>query len=251
MNAARLGIVLLIALGFACHDDGADHDDGHDEGSPDQVGSVCVTPDDCYPELDHAELLGEVLCLDRVRAGYCTHECADDLDCCAAEGECVSDFPQVCSPFESAGARMCFLSCESEHVDAAGAPDEQSYCHDQVSYDFSCRSSGGGSANRKVCVPGDCGVGAACGDAVDCGPDLECVDAFDGGYCGRRGCSANAECPGDSACVAIDGESYCLKSCAGDGDCELCRDADHPAACTDDVEYVEAGTTGSVCLGAR
>jgi hypothetical protein len=241
-------MMLLACAVLACAGDD-DDGDGDEEGSPDMVGSVCAAPADCYPEIDHAEILGEVLCLDRVRAGYCTHECAEDTDCCAVEGECVTDFPQVCSPFESTGTNMCFLSCEADVVSGAGSPDEQSFCHDEVSSDFICRSSGGGSENRKVCVPGDCGVGAGCGDAVDCDPDLECVDDFDGGYCGQRGCAANADCPQDSVCIDVDGDSYCVKPCTTDGDCALCRGDDAPAVCTAEVVFVEAGTTGSVCLG--
>jgi hypothetical protein len=235
---------IAFASAISCR---ADDDDGDgDEGSPDLVGSVCEVPADCYPDVDPADIQGAVLCLDRVRAGYCTHECVEDTDCCAVEGECLTGYAQVCSPFESAGAKMCFLSCEDADVDAAGAPDDQSYCHGEVSYDFMCRSSGGGSENRKVCVPGDCGVGAACGNDAECGPGLECF-GFDGGYCGVRGCAANADCPGGSLCIALEDDNVCVKSCVADGDCELCRNADHPVACTPEVEFVEAGTTGSVC----
>ena len=67
---------------------------------------------DCYPHVDHAELAGAVECLDCVRAGYCTHLCETDDDCCAVEGECETDLKQVCAPFESTGRRMCLLSCE-------------------------------------------------------------------------------------------------------------------------------------------
>jgi hypothetical protein len=244
-------LAVLVLLSSACHDKGDANSGGSDEGSPDQVGSVCMSPDDCYPEIDHAMLQGEVLCLDRVRAGYCTHECGADADCCAVDGECMSEFPEVCSPFESTGQMMCFLSCEAEHVDASGAPDEQSYCHDQVSYDFMCRSSGGGSNNRKVCVPGDCGVGAACGATADCAAGYECFTDFDGGYCTTHGCASNADCPTDTLCVASGDDSFCMKSCTADGDCELCRSADHPAACRADVTFVEAGTMGSVCVAPQ
>ena len=239
---------LVVACGSNA-DGGADGNDGaQTDGSPDQVGSVCEVPADCYPEVDPEGLAGEVLCLDRVRAGYCTHECSDDAECCAVEGECLTDLPQVCSPFESAGAKMCFLSCESEDVEAAGAADDQSFCQHEASPDFICRSSGGGSENRKVCVPGDCGVGAACAGNEDCDPDLECIGDFDGGYCGARDCSANTDCPQDSRCITIDDANYCVRTCVNDGDCGFCRGEDVAAACTDEVEFVEAGTVGTVCL---
>jgi hypothetical protein len=244
------GTLLLFACAvLACGPDD-DANDG-DEGSPDQVGSVCEAPADCYPEVDHADIAGAVLCLDRVRAGYCTHECTQDEDCCAVEGECLTDFPQVCSPFESADTTMCFLSCEADVIDAAGSPDEQSFCHDEVSSDFICRSSGGGSDNRKVCVPGDCGIGASCNDDFPCDPDLECIGDFDGGYCGARGCATDSECPQDGACIDIDGDSYCVKRCSTDGDCGLCRGDSVPAACTAEVVFLDPEGAGSVCLGGR
>lgn len=236
--------VLVLTASLACGDN---DDTSGDAGatSPDQVGSVCEVPGDCYPDAE-AELEGEVLCLDRVPAGYCTHECVDDVDCCAVEGECATDLAQVCSPFESAGSKMCFLSCEGADVEAAGAPDEQSFCHHEVSPYFICRSSGGGSENRKVCVPGDCGVGAACGEDADCG-DLDCLDEFDGGYCGRRDCGADGDCPEDARCVTIGDENVCLSQCSNDGDCGLCRAEEVAAACRDDVAFVGEGG-GSVCV---
>ena len=191
---------------------------------------------------------GTVQCLERVSEGYCTHLCGSDADCCAAEGECVSDLPQVCSPFESTGMMMCFLSCEPEDVASTDAADEQAFCQHEVGPAFICRSSGGGSNNRKVCVPGDCGVGSSCAETADCPDDLECNTDYDGGYCGVTGCSANADCPGDSRCVQDGDASYCARPCAADSDCTFCRHPDHPATCTSDVAYAEAGTSGSVCV---
>jgi hypothetical protein len=250
-----LRISPLVSVGvlstlLACGHDGDGDGDPTVVTSPDQVGSICEVPDDCYPDAE-AELRGEVLCLDRVPEGYCTHECVDDADCCAVPGECQTDLAQVCSPFESAGTKMCFLSCEDADVDAAGAADEQSFCHHEVSTSFICRSSGGGSENRKVCVPGDCGIGAACGEDFPCGPDLECLDGFEGGYCGTRGCGSDAECGEDARCVTIDDENICVKRCSVEGDCGLCRPEDAAAACTDDVAFVEGDASGgAVCVPA-
>jgi hypothetical protein len=236
----------VLSATLACGHDG-DDDDATGATSPDQVGSVCEVPDDCYPDAE-AELQGEVLCLDRVPEGYCTHECVDDMDCCAVAGECATDFAQVCSPFESTGDRMCFLSCEDAEVEAAGAPDEQSFCHNEVSSSFVCRSSGGGAANRKVCVPGDCGIGAACGEDVACAADLECLDGFEGGYCGTRGCAGDGDCAEDARCVTFDDENLCVKRCNVEGDCGLCRGEDVAAACTEDVAFADAEGSGSVCV---
>ncbi len=114
------------------------------------TGRSCDVPDDCYPDLDHDDLLGEVECLDRVPGGYCTHACTIDDDCCAIEGECETGQPQVCAAFESDPATRCFLSCEA---DVIGDMDENDFCHQFANESFICRSTGAGSENRKVCVP--------------------------------------------------------------------------------------------------
>jgi hypothetical protein len=235
---------LLLAI-LGCKE--APVDEHGETGSPDLVGSVCVTPDDCYPDIDAAQLLGEVECLDRVPAGYCTHQCSTDADCCAIEGECVTDLPQVCSPFESTGLMMCFLSCEAEDVTAAGATDENAFCQEFVSPWFACRSSGGGSENKKICTPAACGVGAACGADADCDADLVCIPEIDAGYCGVRDCSSNADCPVDSSCITHAGLNYCARNCATASDCGFCRAPEDAATCTSEVDFVEAGT--SVCIG--
>jgi hypothetical protein len=135
---------VALAIGWACGDGEGD------ESSPDMAGEVCQHADDCYDDVDHEDLHGEVRCLDRVESGYCTHLCQTDADCCAVDGECRSDLHQVCAPFESTGMMMCFLSCEAADVED---DDPDAYCHEHAHDRFQCRSSGGGSANRKVCTP--------------------------------------------------------------------------------------------------
>lgn len=245
---STVGMALAAVIALACskEDDTGNGDDGG--GSPDQAGQACEVAEDCYPDVDHAELAGEVRCLERVRDGYCTHLCEGDEDCCAVEGECKTDLPQVCSPFESANEMMCFLSCEPSDVQAANADDEQAYCQEYASPDFMCRSSGGGSDNRKICVPGDCGVGADCTDAQDCGAGLECLDELSGGYCGTAGCEADADCPQDSACVSRGDTTYCLRLCTVDTDCTFCRHPDVAATCSDEIDLVDPGATGPVCV---
>lgn len=114
------------------------------------AGQSCESVDDCYPELDPADIQGDIVCMDRVAGGYCTHLCQDDSDCCAADGECPSGHPQVCAPFESTNQYYCFLSCEDADV---GDENADTYCQDFASEEFGCRSTGGGSDNRKICSP--------------------------------------------------------------------------------------------------
>ena len=93
------------------------------------------------------------MCLDRVPGGYCTHICSVDTDCCAVPGECRTSYPQVCSPFESAPDKYCFLSCEDRDLADAGVVDADTFCATYAWVGFKCRSSGGGTQNRKVCTP--------------------------------------------------------------------------------------------------
>jgi hypothetical protein len=140
MMPIRLLVPALMAALVACGGDDVEN-----------TGRSCEVADDCYPGLDHASLHGDVRCLDRVQGGYCTHLCVDDDDCCAVEGECATSHPQVCSPFENDTTTTCFLSCEP---DVIGDREENAYCREFAHESFLCRSSGGGTANRKVCVPG-------------------------------------------------------------------------------------------------
>ncbi len=236
---------------FACGDDedGGDDGAGNTGNRPEETGAICEAADDCYPDVAEGAILGEIECLDRVRGGYCTHSCESDEDCCAAEGECKTDLLQVCSPFEAMEGKSCFLSCEPEDVDRAPEiADEQEFCQREASTDFICRSSGGGSQNRKVCVPGDCGVGAGCASADDCDSGLECVTRVRGGYCTVPGCESNADCPGDTLCLAAAGGNYCVRPCATASDCSFCRRDGFFASCSDEVTFAEDGTTGSVCV---
>ncbi len=250
------GLVLVAATHFAaCGDSGSSGAGAGSTGGgrPDNTGAACETAADCYPGLDPMSLAGDVLCLTEVRDGYCTHTCSADTDCCAAQGECATGVLEVCSPFESTGGDKCFISCEKDDVFPApgqtGSVDDQEFCQRAAGRDFICRSSGGGSSNRKICVPGDCGVGATCKATSDCPADLECVTTFDGGYCTVRDCAANADCPTGNVCVKeADGKNYCEKACTTAYDCTLCRGYDDVnVTCRADATFVEAGTTGSVC----
>ena len=151
MRGIRWSAAVLLGLvpGLAAAGCGDDDDDRGEN-----TGDSCSSPEHCYPGIGDAELQGgEAVCMTRVEGGYCTHYCATDADCCAVEGECVTGVPQVCSPFESTGELYCFLSCEADVVANSGLADETEYCQRNAHRSFICRSSGGGSANRKVCVP--------------------------------------------------------------------------------------------------
>ena len=222
-------------------------------GSPEHTGKTCENASQCFVGLEGGVVKGTVQCLDRVRDGYCTHTCDSDADCCAVPGECVTGIKQVCAPFESTGTKMCFLSCEGADLvppdGGTGPVDEWEYCQREASSEFICRSTGGGTENRKVCVPGDCGVGAGCAVDADCTSPLLCMTGFQGGYCGVKDCTTNAQCPADSLCVKhTDGVGYCYLKCTSDAACSFCRPGAYPAVCSDQAVFFETGTVGSVCV---
>lgn len=237
-----------IVAGGGC---GSDDETDTPATRPENTGAACAVAADCFPDVNPDDLQGEVRCLDRVRDGYCTHLCESDDNCCAADGECPKTLRQVCSPFESTNEQMCFLSCEVEDIPPAEGDaepmDENEFCQVEAGTEFICRSSGGGSDNRKVCVPGSCGMGAACDTDADCTGGLTCLTEFNGGYCGTAGCAADADCPEDSACVAHpNGTNYCFATCETNADCSFCRFDGSQEACTPDVDLVEGGDR-SVC----
>ncbi len=117
--------------------------------SSEQAGQSCALDSDCYKGLE-AKPAGQIMCMNRVPGGYCTHTCSTDADCCAVKGECRTSLRQVCAPFESTGIKYCFLGCEDTDI---GTEDSTAFCQQNAASAFLCRSTGGGSQNRKVCVP--------------------------------------------------------------------------------------------------
>jgi len=90
----------------------------------------CDEATDCPPDdRDAAE------CLDKDNGAFCTWSCTTDDDCEAIHPA------YICSSFEDEEGFYCFASCEEDG-------GEQ-----QCGAGFTCRSTGGGAANRKVCFP--------------------------------------------------------------------------------------------------
>lgn len=127
--------------------------DGSGPTQPTNTGQSCTNADQCFTSVEAGAILGTAVCLDKVPGGYCTHSCTADADCCAVPGECPTGMPEVCAPFESTGQMNCFLSCEDSDLKQAGYTDSAAYCAHFANAAFICRSTGGGSSNRKVCVP--------------------------------------------------------------------------------------------------
>ena len=121
---ARFGLGLLLSLSLFVVGCGGD-----------QLYASCETVDDCEVHSDDTE----AACLGASDGGVCTWSCATDVDCAADD-----DLARVCAPYESQEGTWCFPSCEDEDVGDSSAP-----CPDG----FTCRSSGGGDENQKVCFP--------------------------------------------------------------------------------------------------
>ncbi len=188
MRILRLCAVITCAaaavVAVACGDD--DDDKPPPTPVPDagprgieQAGQTCTSPTQCYPKLDGGDagdsgqlaVQGTIYCETKVPNGYCTHECTGDDNCCAVPGECLTAIKQVCSPFTNTdNPKYCFLSCEladiqrtiAANADAGywdggvirdGGSFENDYCYWYASQYATCRSSGGGVENRKVCIP--------------------------------------------------------------------------------------------------
>ena len=123
---------------------------------PGQTGSTCTTAAQCYPGVDAGALQGTVTCLTQLQNGYCTHTCQTNANCCTVPSECPTGLAEICSPLQSAGTTYCLVACDSASIAAnpnAGTTDPGAYCQRWANPTFTCRSSGGGSANQKFCGP--------------------------------------------------------------------------------------------------
>ena len=136
---------LILALGLLACGNGNDDDDD-DESNASTIENVyraCGTAEDCdLPDVDP-------VCLDKAGEGFCTWECAIDDDCAESE-EQQGDWALVCASFESNELSYCFPRCR----EIADTADPEGVCPSG----FSCRSTGGGASNRKVCFPNDPGT---------------------------------------------------------------------------------------------
>lgn len=94
--------------------------------------ATCATADECAEAIPED---AEGACLDKSESGFCTWTCSVDTDCTVPDD-------WVCASFESEPGLYCFPSCEGVEDDAEACPPG-----------LTCRSTGGGSDNRKVCFP--------------------------------------------------------------------------------------------------
>ena len=95
------------------------------------------------------------------------------------------------------------------------------------------------------------GIGAQCAMSNDCNTDLQqtCLTQFKGGYCGESGCTKDADCVEDSACIRhTDGINYCFRTCADKVQCNANRDPENEANCSSSVDFVDGAMGRKACV---
>ncbi|MFO0748742.1 MAG: hypothetical protein U1F43_24225 [Myxococcota bacterium] len=186
--------------------------DASDAAAPRPTAAACQKNADCAGGT----------CLDWT-GGYCTA-----LDCGA--GGCA-DNADLCLGLV-AGNTLCVAPCASD-ADCR-TPDQ------------ACKRILDGGQVKGVCVGVDAdakGAGGACADATDCLGAATCLSAFPGGYCASIGCPG-APCAAGSACVKVDGQPSCLRTCQNDDQCQSAEGAERKCG-------VLPGTSGApvdVCV---
>ena len=109
-----------------------------------------------------------------------------------------------------------------------------------------CCACGEETANEQL-IGGECASVADCDDQNDDTPTLECLQGFKGGYCGRAGCSTDADCPEGSLCADLDGTTYCFLVCTDKIQCNENRTVDNESNCSSSVDPV-AGGEEKLCI---
>jgi hypothetical protein len=116
-----------------------------------------------------------------------------------------------------------------------------------------CGGSGGGDHGGRT-IADLYGVGASCATSADClqpedqSFEQECLTAFTGGYCGLMDCGSNADCPHGSACARYEGATYCFRQCVDKAECNANRPASVQSNCSSNIDFVESGTRGKLCV---
>lgn len=169
---------------------------------------------------------------------------------CSADGSCLGGtcltetqgFPGGYCTTASCDTQGCSNIFGAECIDLAVLGVGPA-CYSECSTRVPCRE---GYAcltvdTKSVCLPeafsegfpGAGQLGTACGSAADCTTDT-CLTNLIGGYCSVLGCGADAECPSDGRCLALDPEdgdsvTACFRSCRDDASCRFgyrCVDPD-------------------------
>ena len=141
--------------------------------------------------------------------------------------ECTGRSPVSCyagSP-ETEGVGECRAGSRACTNGFLGSCDEQVLPTDEVCDDGLDNDCDGWTDDQdpSCAKPGE-PIGEACTAHSDCEEELDCMTApeepiFTDGYCGLAGCSEDAECGENGACVDFRGALFCLQLCEDDDEC--------------------------------
>jgi hypothetical protein len=94
------------------------------------------------------------------------------------------------------------------------------------------------------------GIGAQCAKTEDCNTKTQQVCLpFKGGYCGLMGCTHDADCVEDSACIRhTDGINYCFRTCIDKPECNANRDPANEANCSSSADFVDGAMGRKACV---
>ncbi|MBN2493782.1 MAG: hypothetical protein JXR96_04240 [Deltaproteobacteria bacterium] len=98
----------------------------------------------------------------------------------------------------------------------------------------------GADADEQL-IGAECATAADCDDGDDDTPELECILDFKGGYCGREGCTASADCPEGSLCASYESGNYCFRTCLDKSECNRNRTLENESNCSSNIDPVEGG----------
>lgn len=88
-----------------------------------------------------------------------------------------------------------------------------------------------------------------CVDTTTTATSLSCITTFTGGYCGKKNCTGNADCPSGSACVRhTDGINYCFLTCTEKSQCNTYRSKSVEANCSSNITFVDGNTSTKACV---
>ena len=92
-------------------------------------------------------------------------------------------------------------------------------------------------------------LGAECASTATCdNPELTCLTEFKGGYCGKKDCASDEECPSGSICVTEEGTTYCFLTCLEKPDCNDHRSLENEANCSSSIEPLNPDNQSKACV---
>lgn len=194
-----------------------------------QVGAPCTDPNQCGSAVGECQQestlpsgLGPYF-----KAGYCTQNCGAGSSACPAGSACL-DF--------GGGTNVCFKTCRlgtgdcREGYSCQRLTDAVNVCSPSCKSNADC-AGGNGTFQCRTC-DGTCQptqnpsatIGDGCQASSECGAGQFCllfeVNNQLVGQCSDSCATSQCLCPPGSACHLLgNGERYCLKDCAGGGQC--------------------------------